>query len=354
MILARNSGSKRNKQTKKKKPETIYEKRFNNPHLKESIDNAFGLPDGQTSSNLAMYDGNWWFNHYYDWLLEIALQLFEYEGLPKEIPFYELEANLIYDGLTALYYDKELHKYVILKGTYQDINLYNEPIRFQPANIRYKNKPFNLYVEAKELRDCGVLFRNNLTYKPLTTVLRNYASELAKVKQIIDLNLNAHKHPIMLESNDYNLLSLQKAFDKFEQNAPVIVSKESAVDGQQSMKDRISAINLGIPYIIDKLQTYHKQIFDEAMNRIGLNSVNDQKKERMIVDEANANQDKFLATQNNLLMFREQGCERANEYYGLNLSVKPRKFRTMTEYGEYNNIDLYNKSNFSEVENNEF
>lgn len=342
----------RNKQTKKKQPETVYEKRFNNPHLKESIDNAYGIDLGESVNNLSMYEGNWWFNHYYDWLMEIALQLFEWENLPKEIPFYELESNLIYDGLTAFYYDKEMYKYVVLRGVQQDINFYNEPIKFQPANVKYDNKPFNLYVEAKDLEDCGVLIRNNLRFRPLHTVLRNYASELAKIKQVIDLNLNVHKNPMLIGVDDYNLLSMQKAFDKLQQNSPVLFGKKSGVDGTTDFEN-VKAFNLGVPYIIDKLQTYHKQIFDEAMNRIGLNSVNDQKKERMIVDEANANQDKFIATQNNLLMFREQGATRINEYFGLNVSVRPRKFNVMTEYGEYETPKDF-RDNFSEVKKDEF
>lgn len=316
------SRRKRNKQTKKRAPETTYEAWIE-------------ASDGESNGNLAMKQGNYYFNHYYDWLCNIALQLFEWEGLPREIPFYELEKNLIYRGMTAVYFDKTMQKYVVLNGTYTDINLYNEPIKFQSANVKYKNSSFNLYVEANDLPNCGVLIRNQLNYKPLVSGLREYATRLANIKQVIEMNLNAHKHPIAIEASDYNLLSLQKAFDQLEQNAPVMFTRKDTKDGQGSILKDMKVLNLGAPYIIDKLQQQFREEWNEAMVYMGLNSLSVFKKERVNQTDSNANNEQYLATRNNYLMFREQGATRINEYFPkLNVSVKPRKFIVTNEYGD--------------------
>lgn len=316
------SKRKRNKQTKRRPPETTYE-------------NLIEATEGESNGNLAMKEGNYYFNHYYNWLCDIALQLFEWEGLPKEVPFYELEKNLIYRGVTALYFDKTMYKYVILNGTYTDINLYNEPIRFQSANPKYRNSSFPLYVEAKDIPNCGILIRNNLNFRPLVDGLREYATRLANIKQIIEMNLNAHKHPIAIEASDYNLLSLQKAFDQLKQNSPVMFTRKDTKDGQGGISKDMKVLNLGAPYIIDKLQEQFRNEWNEAMNFLGLNSLSVFKKERVNQADSNSNNEQYLATRNNLLMFREQGAERINEYFeDLNVTVAPRKFIVTNEYGE--------------------
>lgn len=315
------SKRKRNKQTKKRPPQTAYESWI------------MGT-EGESNGNLAMKQGNLYFNHYYDWLCDIALQLFEWNGLPKEVPFYELEKNLIYRGVTALYFDTFMQKYVILNGTYTDINLYNEPIRFQSANPKYRNATFPLYVEARDIPNCGVLIRNKLNYVPLTNGLREYATRLANIKQVIEMNLNAHKHPIAIEASDYNLLSLQKAFDQLEQNTPVMFTKKDTKDGQGGILKDMKVLDLKAPYIIDKLQEQFRNEWNEAMNFMGLNSLSVFKKERVNQADSNSNNEQFLATRNNLLMFRQQGAQRMNEYFNLNVSVAPRKFVVTNEYGD--------------------
>lgn len=316
------SKRKRNKQTKRRPPETTYE-------------SWIEATEGESNGNLAMKEGNYYFNHYYNWLCDIALQLFEWKGLPKEVPFYELEKNLIYRGVTALYFDKTMYKYVILNGTYTDINLYNEPIRFQSANPKYRNSSFPLYVEAKDIPNCGVLIRNNLNFRPLVDGLREYATRLANIKQVIEMNLNAHKHPIAIEASDYNLLSLQKAFDQLEQNSPVMFTRKDTKDGQGGILKDMKVLNLGAPYIIDKLQEQFRNEWNEAMNFLSLNSLSVFKKERVNQADSNANNEQYLATRNNLLMFRVQGAERINEYFeDLNVTVAPRKFVVTNEFGD--------------------
>lgn len=311
----------RNKKTKKREPRTAYE-------------SWIQATEGESNGNLSMKQGNLYFNHYYDWLCDIALQLFEWKELPKEVPFYELEKNLIYRGVTALYFDEYMQKYVILNGTYTDINLYNEPIRFQSANPKYRNATFPLYVEARDIPNCGILIRNKLNYMPLITGLREYATRLANIKQVIEINLNAHKHPIAIEASDYNLLSLQKAFDQLEQNTPVMFTKKDTKDGDGGILKDMKVLDLKAPYIIDKLQEQFRNEWNEAMNFMGLNSLSVFKKERVNQADSNSNNEQYLATRNNLLMFREQGAQRANEYFNLNISVAPRKFIVTNEYGD--------------------
>jgi hypothetical protein len=57
-----------------------------------------------------------------------------------------------------------------------------------------------------------------------------------------------------------------------------------------------------------------------------LNNANVDKRERLIVDEVNANNYEIKANVQHWLDNIEQGLDRANSLFGLNLSVKLRQF----------------------------
>ena len=76
-----------------------------------------------------------------------------------------------------------------------------------------------------------------------------------------------------------------------------------------------------MPYVADKLLEEKKKIENELLTLFGLNNVIE-KKERMIVDEANANNDYINRNVDLLYKNRKQACDEINEKFGLNISVK--------------------------------
>ena len=86
----------------------------------------------------------------------------------------------------------------------------------------------------------------------------------------------------------------------------------------------LQCINLNIPYLVDKLQAAKHDIINECYTLLGISNANTDKKERLIVDEVNANDGQILATTNNMLMMRQLACDQINKMFGLNVSVKLR------------------------------
>lgn len=296
---------KRNRQTKKKPPANDYDELI-------ALGKTMGV-QGQTNQANVIHKGNRWWIHYYNWLTKIAMQMYEWENVPDEIPNYEIEKNLTFKGMCAFYYSKKRQSFVAVYGGAHDLNLYNEPTKFTVSNPQMSGANFNLYVRAKNIPNCGVLIRNNLESSPMIVGLENYATALASIKVAIDNQLIVHQHPVTILATDNNKLSVQKMLDSMDVNNPYMVVYKNA-DGT-SLLDDISSLDLKAPYIVDKLYNSFNNVWNEAMMSLGLDSLSVDKKERLTAGENEANNQQTMATLNYGLMFREDACNRINEYF---------------------------------------
>ena len=79
----------------------------------------------------------------------------------------------------------------------------------------------------------------------------------------------------------------------------------------------LKAIKTDSPYIADKIIEYKKEIWNEALSFLGINNLTIEKKERMITDEANSNNELINMNLQSYLAPRLQACKEFNEKYGL-------------------------------------
>ena len=86
---------------------------------------------------------------------------------------------------------------------------------------------------------------------------------------------------------------------------------------------------------MDKLQQQKTDLKNELLTYLGINNNNNVKKERMIVDEVNANNEYTSINLDLMFDLREKACKEINEKFGLNITVKKREVEQDGEV--YNN-----------------
>lgn len=265
-------------------------------------------------TDLAMIINNQTYINYLDRLKLIACSLFTWEGLDEVAGFGAsrfLEMSLYENGRACFVKDKDLG-YLALKVNPSDkLNVYNLPEKVLAWSIGYsKNYKF----------DDVVYIMNNLLELPTSTTINLFAYRLYETERTIDTNLIAQKTPVLIEGDTKTILTLKNTYMSFAGNTPFIFGNKD-----YNINQKLNALKTDAPYLIDKLELHKHEIWNEALTFLGIDNANTDKKERLITDEVESNNELINYYLNCFYKTRKQACDMINEKYGLNIKIKLNK-----------------------------
>lgn len=259
----------------------------------------------------------------YNRFLNLALNRFKWEGLPLGLESRKLEEFLVRYGKVACF---KYNGGVYMLPCYSDgsINVYGEPNTY---TVQSCNGSLDKHFNADDI----VIIRNNALATNDHDDLLLFAERINEVEQTMDINLFHQNTPYVILCDEKERLTFKNILKQVKEFRFAIFGRKGLSVGQSDILDTRA------DYILDKLQDHKTELMNELLTFLGINNANTDKKERLVVDEVNANNDFILVNIDHMYDERVKACEEINEKFGLNLRVEKREVESVGAI--HNDID---------------
>lgn len=252
------------------------------------------------------------FNDFYMRLMLISKSIFEWVNLPNGMNEKWIEDYLFSHGSCVFFKDKTKGFMVTSYKPEGNLNHYNEEIYIRPYAINYQNEDI-----LENNIDC-VIIKNNDESIPTAPTIQIYAYKLTTIDRTIDVNILAQKTPVIISCSEKERLSLIQYMNKRNDNEPVIFVTD------KMNRDGIKVDDLKTPMVFKDLELQKHMVWNEIMTMLGINNANQDKRERLVADEVQANNEQVEACFNAMFKARKEACKRINEIFGTNIEVRKR------------------------------
>lgn len=249
---------------------------------------------------------------YLERMKKICLSMFEWINLPPSMSSRFLEMCLFYQGQGAMLYSDEFGFVNTMAADGGYINIYGLPTEIQCYSYRF-NERRSLYttdIGEEKGKEC-ILVMNNYERVPTSATISLFAYRLAEAQRVLDCNLNALKTPILLTTDQKQYFTLKKMYEEFDGNTPAIFADKNLIS-----PDALKAIKTDAPVLLDDISQYKREIWNEYLTFMGLQNLSE-KKERLISNEVDSNNELINMNLQALLIPRKEACRQFNEKYGL-------------------------------------
>lgn len=252
-------------------------------------------------------------------LKKVAISMFEWVNLPESMDARYLELCLYYLGQAALLKnDKGI--FINTKAcSAGKLNIYELPteincysVEFNTNKKLYDGFNFNEFNRIEPTDYC-VYVLNNQNRCATAWTLELFAYRLWLAQRTADTNITVNKMPFIVSVPENQRLTMENLINQIDENRPAVFgTKELA----STIKEDLRVLPTNPPFIADKLNDYKKEIWNEALTFLGINNLNE-KKERLITDETNSNNELINLNLQSYLTPRKEACKQFNKLFGL-------------------------------------
>lgn len=261
-------------------------------------------------------------------LTELSCNRFKWEGLPAEVDERFLELTLFRQSLAVFFKDTAeivaankgnlgsrnvaaTDRFFAMRGTgFGNVNMYDNPTQFRVLG----NGHMERHLTA---RQCVPIWSNYLRV-PDWDIVTLYAAKLAQVDRTIEINLDQMRLSYIMAVPENQRLSWTNIMRQHSEGQPIIWGTD-AMD--------IESVIQSFPMTIEKdqvlnLQLVKAKLWNECMTLLGINNANQDKKERLVSGEVDANNGQVMASRSVALTARRQAAEQINKMFKLNVRVE--------------------------------
>lgn len=215
----------------------------------------------------------------------------------------------------------------------QQAGLRGYNVFYAPTHAVISNPHFNGILEPQIDKQCTVI-KLQPDYGGILDMVSYYADQLALYAESAAMNVQNSKLAYIVGARTKTMAeAIKKAFDLVQQGEALAVYDKNADPNGSPLFDTF-AQNLSQNFIAPDILEAMRRVENEFCTRIGINNTNTDKKERMNVDEVNANNEEVQSLPALWLETLQDGCKKTRDMFGIDISVdwryKPDEQRSNT------------------------
>jgi hypothetical protein len=246
----------------------------------------------------------------YKRFLNLAINRFKWSNLPPGLTSRKLEEYLIKHGQAMFYKNEEGALVALPCSPSKNYTVYGEPRDYITTGFGYTG---NVNI------DDGIVIRNNAMCTNDYDDLMLFAERINEVEQTMDINLFHQNTPYVILCDEKERLTFKNILHQVREF-------KFAIFGRKGLTlDSKDILDTKAEFLLDKLQEHKNSLMNELLTYLGINNNNVNKKERVVVDEVNANNDFILVNIDHMFDERQLACEEINKKFNLKIKVEKRE-----------------------------
>lgn len=211
----------------------------------------------------------------------------------------------------------------------QNCTLTGYDVFYQPTRCVISNQLINRTLEPEIGKQCS-LIKLQSDYFGILDIIYYYADQLALLAEAVSVNaVNSKLSFAFGAENKAGAETLKKMYDSYTRGEPAVFYDKDLIDPETGQLN-VQFFNNDVrnSYIISDLLNDIRTIMNDFDSMIGISNANTQKRERMLVDEINANNQETKTLCELWLENLQTGCEETRDLFGIEISVDWRKDET--------------------------
>lgn len=248
------------------------------------------------------------YNMYFRQMLTLAENVFEFKNLPEFIDVSYLNKQLLRKGSVAFFKEDGLGLIALPYNVVGNLDVYGRPNRIEV----FGNNSFHRILNRDEY---VIMYDNNGRY-PLYLDICQMAERIALCVRTEDVNILHQRTPRVWKTSKDKELSLKNAINEIDSMQENVISYESL-----DIEDA-NVILAPAPFVTDKIDVHLKELWAEFFRLIGVANLQEQKRERVIVDEMVASQGGTIASRFSRFEPRKEAIEKINIKFNTDIQVQ--------------------------------
>jgi len=235
--------------------------------------------------------------------------------VPETIPELSVERGLMNSGLLVFYRDAKTGAFMLVRATPSSLmNIYDEPATYTtigaPGYEPVTLTTAFLHVDEQPDNVC-VPLRASINRETPLVEIGYWANRLTELDHTLAINSRLLRTPRIAMVPQSQVLSVRNVLREIDKGQPdVIASEDSGLEGA------IGVLDVGgNPANLQSVRLERNQVWNDCMTWLGINSSNQDKKERLVAAETTGNDDQVAVSRAAAKVVRDEAVSRINKVW---------------------------------------